>query len=120
MGLFLFASTLLGHTSLSAGFQQVDWNGKNRVVFPAQMKFDYVRLYQPHGQPARVSCDPPDHPTADYIQRHLDLYYNPNLTSASLIPTCFSFSSSLIPPGYRLSIGPLSHPIPSHIHPALL
>lgn len=43
------------------------------------MKVDYVRVYQLPGQ-TRVSCDPPDHPTAKYINDHLDLYMNRNLT----------------------------------------
>lgn len=47
------------------------------------MLIDYVRVYQPHGAAQRVSCDPPDHPTAAYIDRHRDLYYNPNITSYS-------------------------------------
>lgn len=39
------------------------------------------RVYQRDGVPdSRKSCDPPDHPTADYINRHLDLYMNNNLT----------------------------------------
>lgn len=39
------------------------------------------RVYQPQGtDPSRMSCDPPDHPTKDYINRHKDLYYNNNLT----------------------------------------
>lgn len=59
------------------------------MSFPATMSVDYVvrperltqRLYQPQGTPSsRLSCDPPDHPTAKYIQDHADLYYNNNYT----------------------------------------
>lgn len=67
-------------TSIAPGFQSIDWSKKTGVVFPAEMLIDYVRVYQPHGKKQRISCDPPDHPTADYIQRNLELYTNPNIT----------------------------------------
>ena len=45
------------------------------------MAFDYIRVYQKHGTQKRVTCNPDNYPTADYIQRNLELYYNNNLTS---------------------------------------
>ncbi|KAF9269559.1 beta-glucan synthesis-associated [Marasmius fiardii PR-910] len=45
----------------------------NTVQFPLEMAFDYVRIYQRKGQ-TNIGCDPPDYPTADYINRHLDQY----------------------------------------------
>ncbi|WFD40017.1 uncharacterized protein MJAP1_002999 [Malassezia japonica] len=49
--------------------------------FDGDLKFDYIRVYQPEGTPdKRRSCDPPDYPTKAYIDRHQDLYYNNNLT----------------------------------------
>ncbi|PWN42600.1 concanavalin A-like lectin/glucanase [Ceraceosorus guamensis] len=62
---------------ISQGFQNVVFDTLN---FPATMKVDYVRVYQKNGQPERVSCSPPDHPTSDFIERHKDVYYNPNVT----------------------------------------
>ncbi|KDN39383.1 glycoside hydrolase family 16 protein [Tilletiaria anomala UBC 951] len=69
--------SIIMNLGMSSGFQPIDFT-KAGVSFPAQMKFDYVRLYQ-QGQP-KVSCDPSDYPTADYIKRHPNLYTNPNLT----------------------------------------
>ncbi|KZV77994.1 beta-glucan synthesis-associated [Exidia glandulosa HHB12029] len=49
---------------------------------PAELLIDYVRVYQRTDAPdTAVGCDPPDYPTSDYIQRHLDVYLNPNLTT---------------------------------------
>lgn len=44
------------------------------------MRVDYIRVYQRDGQEDRVSCDPADHPTAQYIADHYDIYYNQNYT----------------------------------------
>lgn len=52
------------------------------MIFPAELKFDYVRVYQRKGQ-TNVGCDPKDYPTATYINNHLEAYQNPNLTSWS-------------------------------------
>ncbi|GAC75949.1 hypothetical protein PANT_19d00031 [Moesziomyces antarcticus T-34] len=69
--------SIIINLAMSDGFQAVKWN---QVQFPAVMKIDYVRVYQRDGQPDRISCDPPDHPTAKYIQDHLDVYMNNNYT----------------------------------------
>jgi hypothetical protein len=61
---------------ISEGFQHIEFD---TLQFPATLKVDYVRVYQLPGQ-ERVGCDPDDHPTKDYIERHHDVYYNPNLT----------------------------------------
>jgi len=50
------------------------------MEFPAEMLVDYVRVYQRAGQ-TNIGCDPPDYPTADYINRHPDAYSNPQLLS---------------------------------------
>jgi beta-glucan synthesis-associated protein KRE6 len=50
------------------------------MIMPAVMLIDYVRVYQREGE-ENVGCDPKDYPTLDYINRHLDAYTNPNLTS---------------------------------------
>lgn len=43
------------------------------MVFPAEMRVDYVRVYQRSGA-QNVGCDPPRFPTADYIDRHKEAY----------------------------------------------
>lgn len=61
---------------ISKQFQTIVWD---EIEFPAQMKFDYVRVYQQKGS-ERMSCDPSDFPTKDYINRHMNAYTNPNFT----------------------------------------
>jgi len=73
--------SIIMNLGMATGFQPVHLNGPQQLVFPATMKVDYVRLYQADGIDPKVSCDPPDHPTADYINRHPDLYRNRDLTS---------------------------------------
>jgi hypothetical protein len=43
------------------------------MTFPSEMLVDYVRVYQRAGQ-TNIGCDPPDYPTADYINRHYNAY----------------------------------------------
>ena len=43
------------------------------MEFPAEMLVEYVRVYQRKGQ-TNIGCDPPNFPTANYIQNHLDTY----------------------------------------------
>ena len=50
---------------LSPGFQQQDFMN---MQFPARYYVDYVRVYQREGVD-NIGCDPPDFPTADYIQK---------------------------------------------------
>ncbi|PAV24064.1 beta-glucan synthesis-associated [Pyrrhoderma noxium] len=68
---------------MSPGFQFVDFAN---LPFPATMLIDYVRVYQPKGS-KNIGCDPPDFPTAKYINTYIDAYTNPNLTSWSNIST---------------------------------
>lgn len=49
------------------------------LKYPATMLVDYVRVYQPSNA-HNVGCDPPDHPTAAYINAYPDAYTNPNYT----------------------------------------
>lgn len=62
--------------ALSAGFGDIDWDN---IEFPGIMLVDYVRIWQVKGK-ENVGCDPPDFPTKDYIERHAEAYFNPNLT----------------------------------------
>ncbi|ESK91106.1 glycoside hydrolase family 16 protein [Moniliophthora roreri MCA 2997] len=50
------------------------------LQFPAEMKFDYIRIYQRQGH-TNVGCDPPDYPTSQYIKDHQDQYTNRELTA---------------------------------------
>ncbi|PPR01618.1 hypothetical protein CVT24_005845, partial [Panaeolus cyanescens] len=43
------------------------------MMFPSEMKVDYVRVYQRKGQ-TNTGCNPPNYPTADYIKNHLEAY----------------------------------------------
>jgi hypothetical protein len=43
------------------------------MQFPAVMLVDYVRVYQ-RKESINVGCDPPNYPTAEYINRHNDDY----------------------------------------------
>ncbi|EPQ30039.1 uncharacterized protein PFL1_02156 [Pseudozyma flocculosa PF-1] len=71
------AMSLVMNVAISQSFQQPDWDN---MPFPGKMEVDYVRVYQLDGRPDRVTCDPDDYPTYDYIQRNKDIYFNPNIT----------------------------------------
>lgn len=75
---------------ISPGFQPIILNPHDTrgLRFPAQMKYDYVRLYQPARQEPKVSCDPPDYPTAAYINK------------VCVTPTTHSRNMTPIPPGF--------------------
>lgn len=49
------------------------------IEFPVEMEVDYVRIYQPEDQ-INLTCDPPDYPTVDYIEKHPLAYQNWNNT----------------------------------------
>ncbi|KAH8107387.1 glycoside hydrolase family 16 protein [Phellopilus nigrolimitatus] len=51
------------------------------LVFPSKMYIDYVRVYQRSDVKDGVTCDPPNHPTTDYINAHPNAYLNPNWTT---------------------------------------
>ena len=68
--------------AISSSFQPVDF-GAGGISFPAFMAIDYVRVYQKDGQNDLISCDPADHPTANFIANHQELYYNNNLVSTA-------------------------------------
>ncbi|BGP45319.1 hypothetical protein JCM10450v2_001137 [Rhodotorula kratochvilovae] len=63
---------------ISYSFQEPQWG---KLQFPGSLLIDYVRVYQ-KGK-ANVGCDPKSHPTAKYIEDHMDLYMNPNITTLS-------------------------------------
>ncbi|EST10204.1 Beta-glucan synthesis-associated, SKN1 [Kalmanozyma brasiliensis GHG001] len=68
---------ILLNLGISASFTTVDWRHLN---WPAQMLVDYVRVWQVEGE-ENVGCDPENAPTAAYIEKHKEAYYNANLTT---------------------------------------
>ncbi|KAF7294736.1 Beta-glucan synthesis-associated protein SKN1 [Mycena indigotica] len=74
---------LVLNLGMSPSFQQQDFNA---MKFPAQMRIDYVRVYQQSGIKDGVTCNPPSRPTSDYINRHIAAYSNPNLTTGRSMP----------------------------------
>jgi len=54
---------------MSANWQDID---RSTMEFPAEMLIEYVRVYQRKGQ-TNIGCDPPNYPTANYIQNHLGI-----------------------------------------------
>jgi hypothetical protein len=62
---------------MSENFGLVDLE---HLPFPVHMRVDYVRVYQPKGE-ENIDCDPPDFPTQAYINRYVDAYTNPGLTT---------------------------------------
>lgn len=69
--------SIILNLGISPDWQTIDLS---TMIFPAEMLVDYVRVYQRKGQ-TNVGCSPADYPTEDYINRHMDSYMNPNLTS---------------------------------------
>ncbi|KAJ9480068.1 Beta-glucan synthesis-associated protein KRE6 [Pseudozyma hubeiensis] len=68
---------LIFNLGISENFGFPDWA---RLRWPAVMLVDWVRVYQdPDAE--NVGCDPPDYPTAAYIERHKEAFTNPNLTT---------------------------------------
>ncbi|THG98260.1 hypothetical protein EW145_g7457, partial [Phellinidium pouzarii] len=65
---------------MSPSFEAQDFA---HLVFPSKMYIDYVRVYQRSDVKEGVTCNPSHHPTADYINAHINAYTNPNLTTWS-------------------------------------
>ncbi|KAF8755074.1 Glycoside hydrolase family 16 protein [Rhizoctonia solani] len=68
---------ILANLGMSYNFGPIDFE---HLVFPAYMLVDYIRVYQPADQ-HNIGCDPPNFPTADYINTYIEAYTNPNLTT---------------------------------------
>ena len=68
---------LIANLGMSRNFGEVDLD---HFTFPTTMKIDYIRVYQPKGV-KNIGCDPPEYPTAAYINTYLEAYTNPNLTT---------------------------------------
>jgi len=59
---------LILNLGMSQNFGKIDLA---HLTFPANMYIDYVRVYQRKGE-QNVGCDPPDFPTAAYIEQYQD------------------------------------------------
>lgn len=70
--------SIIFNLGMSTGFTTVDIDA---LTFPAYLRVDYIRIYQPKGQGMTTSCSPDDWPTAEYIENHIEAYSNPNLTT---------------------------------------
>ncbi|CEL58500.1 Beta-glucan synthesis-associated protein KRE6 OS=Saccharomyces cerevisiae (strain ATCC 204508 / S288c) GN=KRE6 PE=1 SV=2 [Rhizoctonia solani AG-1 IB] len=68
---------ILANLGMSYNFGPIDFE---HLVFPAYMLVDYIRVYQPADQ-QNIGCDPPDFPTANYINTYIEAYTNPNITT---------------------------------------
>ncbi|KAF4622899.1 hypothetical protein D9613_002128 [Agrocybe pediades] len=68
---------LLMNLGMSKNFGHVDLE---HLTFPATMRIDWIRVYQPKDA-INIGCDPKDFPTAAYIEKYIEAYTNPNLTT---------------------------------------
>lgn len=62
---------------LSENFGDIDYAN---LEFPTHMLIDWVRVYQ-HPDRINIGCDPPGFPTNNYIERYIEAYTNPNITT---------------------------------------
>lgn len=69
--------SIIMNLGISNSWVYIDWPS---LTWPSHMRIDYIRVYQP-GRGGSLTCDPSDYPTYDYIQNHLDVYMNANITS---------------------------------------
>lgn len=63
---------------MSNGFSPVDLPALDKL-YPATMRFDYVRIYQ-DPDAVSITCDPPGFETTQYIKEHMAAYTNANIT----------------------------------------
>ncbi|KAJ7783618.1 beta-glucan synthesis-associated protein [Mycena maculata] len=68
---------LIANLGMSENFGTVDFE---HLTFPAVMRVDYIRVYQPKNA-INIGCDPEDFPTQAYINEYMEAYTNPNLTT---------------------------------------
>lgn len=67
--------SIIMNLGISNSWAYIDWP---LIHFPVTMRIDHVRVYQ---KKENLGCDPPNFPTYDYIQQHLNIYENNNITS---------------------------------------
>lgn len=76
---------LILNLGISPSFVWINWD-ELMDHFPYEFRIDYVRVYQDEDRISEdsLSCSPSRFPTKDYIERHLEAYTNPLLTSWDL------------------------------------
>ncbi|KAJ8592056.1 glycoside hydrolase family 16 protein [Rhizopogon salebrosus TDB-379] len=70
---------IIANLGFSLNFGGIDFDN---IKFPSTMMIDYIRVYQPSNA-HNIGCDPPDYPTATYIETYKEAYTNFNLTGWS-------------------------------------
>lgn len=68
---------IIANLGFSINFGGIDFEN---IQLPATMSVDWIRVYQPPDA-RNIGCDPPDFPTANYIDTYLGAYTNPNFTT---------------------------------------
>ncbi|KAH0834148.1 beta-glucan synthesis-associated protein-domain-containing protein [Lanmaoa asiatica] len=67
---------IIANLGFSVNFGGIDFAD---IQLPATMMIDYIRVYQPSNA-KNIGCDPPEFPTAAYINAYKEAYTNFNLT----------------------------------------
>jgi beta-glucanase (GH16 family) len=73
---------IIANLGMSPGFSSIDFAN---LPLPAHMSIDYIRIYQ-YPDAINYGCDPPNFPTSSYINRFIEAYTNPNLTTWTATP----------------------------------
>jgi beta-glucanase (GH16 family) len=60
--------SIVANFGMSNSFAQI-FLANLAELFPATMRFDYIRIYQDPNN-VQVTCDPPNYPTTSYINQH--------------------------------------------------
>ncbi|KAG6868438.1 hypothetical protein C0993_002757 [Termitomyces sp. T159_Od127] len=68
---------IIANLGFSLNFGEIDFEN---IQLPATMRVDWIRVYQP-ANAQNLGCDPPDFPTAAYINTYMEAYTNANLTT---------------------------------------
>ncbi|GLB35997.1 putative glycoside hydrolase family 16 protein [Lyophyllum shimeji] len=68
---------IIVNLGMSMNFGNVDLE---HLRFPVMMRVDWIRVYQ-RKDSINVGCDPKEFPTQEYINKYIDAYINPNLTT---------------------------------------
>ncbi|KAG8215428.1 glycoside hydrolase family 16 protein [Butyriboletus roseoflavus] len=68
---------IIANLGYSMNFGGIDFAN---MQLPATMMIDYIRVYQPSNA-KNIGCDPPEFPTAAYINAYKEAYTNFNLTN---------------------------------------
>ncbi|KAK7064355.1 glycoside hydrolase family 16 protein [Favolaschia claudopus] len=68
---------IIANLGMSENFGEVDFE---HLTFPAVMRVDYIRVYQPKDA-INIGCDPSNFPTQAYVNEYIEAYTNANLTT---------------------------------------